>query len=250
MEGLAGRILQYSQQPGSSSPRTSNASVMARVVAGRLPPWQAFAFGLLKLWALMPMLHFQCMLAAGLRTGTDNQQAANSTRSSSSRGAASSGSKQTRSTSSGGGGSATGSRSKQTANTAALQGSKPWSWAAIKAGEEDLESAVSLQVQAAWLRPNLLRLQHAWQHHVQAEHVAMAVNMQNAAQAWALVQRAPSLHPAVVQLGPSRPAVAAAVMQLGSGRLAELQVSGGSCCCWRKSQVCSNHCWRAVLDRA
>jgi hypothetical protein len=222
MEDLAGRILQYKQQPGSSSShRMSELAIVARVFTGQLPRWQDFAFGLLRLWGFMPMLHFQCMLA-GSPTNADNQGAS----SSSSRGATSQTGTAGSST-----GSSSGSSSKGPADRAASKGGTPWKWAVMSAGDEDMHSALSLQVQAAWLRPNLLRLQHAWLHHIQAEQVSTAINMQNVPSTWAQVQRAPSLHPAVVQLGESGPAVAAAVSQLGSRRLEELQVRGGGRWC-------------------
>jgi hypothetical protein len=94
----------------------------------------------------------------------------------------------------------------------------------MRPGADDLQSATILQVQAAWLRPNLLRLQHAWLLNVPDYQTDLASSMVDAAQGWALAHRAPSLHPAVVELGVGRPAVAATVKQLGSRQLEELQV--------------------------
>jgi hypothetical protein len=92
--------------------------------------------------------------------------------------------------------------------------------------EAELLSAVALQVQAAWLRPNLLHLMHAWllqagEGEVTAVHVLrLSYDLVN-------TQLAPAMHPAVVQLGLGGPAMEAAVAAVGSKRLQEVQVSSG-----------------------
>jgi hypothetical protein len=89
---------------------------------------------------------------------------------------------------------------------------------------DDLASAVALQVQAAWARPNLLGLMHAWLLQATAADM-MAPFMLKMACRWVDVQLAPAWHPVAVQLGLQGPAVAAAVAALGSICCKEVQVS-------------------------
>jgi hypothetical protein len=92
-------------------------------------------------------------------------------------------------------------------------------------GHEDVLSAVSLQVQAAWLRPNLLRLANAWLLQAQPDNAARVVNLIHGTYKWAEVQVAPRMHPRVLQLGLGGPSVAAAVAATGGGRPERVQVS-------------------------
>jgi hypothetical protein len=127
------------------------------------------------------------------------------------------------------------------------KGGTPCEWPPMRPGADDLVSAAVLQVQAAWLRPNLLRLQHAWLHNVQQKQTDVPISMRDIVQGWGLAQRAPSLHPAVVHLGVGRPAVAAAVQQLGRQPLEEeLQVkrsNNAPCVVWQADsrQQCTSH---------
>jgi hypothetical protein len=244
MEELAGRMLVYSQQPGSSSDQRGNEFVIARLLKGQLPCWEDLAFGLLRTWNLLQSLHYQCLLAAspeaaglqarvvdpssggGACTGTSSHQLAPA------------------GSSSDGDGSGSGSGSEQCATTssAAGGGGMSWSWSGMTAAGGDVVSALSLQVQAAWLRPNLVTLLDAWLHRIQAKQVDIAANMRDNTRAWAEVLTAPNLHPALAQLGYSGPAAAAAAAQLGSVRPVTLQVrmTGLWCCrCCMEPDPCA-----------
>jgi hypothetical protein len=239
MEELAGRILVYSQQPGSSSSQTGSGAVLARVLMGQLDCWEDLAFDLICMWSGMQRVHFQCLLAASPAaepSGASTRGGLGSTSSSSGRSNRSAGSS-TGSTSrrskqvapaafsrAAAGSDDSSSKQAAPASSVAGKGGSTWAWLPMRPGADDLQAAALLQIQAAWLRPNLVRLQHAWLHRIQEDQISLAVSMEDIAQGWALVQRAPSLHPAVVQLGAGGPPVAAALKQLGSRQLEELQV--------------------------
>jgi hypothetical protein len=92
-------------------------------------------------------------------------------------------------------------------------------------GDNDLSSAVSLQVQAAWLRPNLLRLTQAWLLQAQVPHASKAMCVY-VVWKWLYLQLAPAMHPLKTQLGTAGPAVAAAMAEVGNRRsVLDLQVN-------------------------
>jgi hypothetical protein len=99
---------------------------------------------------------------------------------------------------------------------------------------------VALQVQAAWLRPNLLRLLHVWLGQAKDADTT-AAHLLEMANAWVTAQLAPAMHPAAVQRGLAGPAVAAAVAALGSARSKEVQVSYGWGCFRQVSDTCCGH---------
>jgi hypothetical protein len=100
---------------------------------------------------------------------------------------------------------------------------------------------VALQVQAAWLGPNLLRLAHAWLLQAPPDNAIRVVSLLFCIYEWAEVQLAPRMHPCVLQLGVGGPAVAAAVAAGGSVPPEQLQVSGvcdaDTFCCWALGQA-------------
>jgi hypothetical protein len=250
MEDLATRILGLEaglgqQQPGSSSSSTSSgtssssssgssssrnkggATPAAQVSARQRRPWYRLAENLLALWNNLQALHFQCLLAAAA-SQSDVSGTPVDASSSGSGGGTSSGSQQA--TSSGSVSSSSGSSSSQhptAARCAPGKGGMPWEWM-VSAGAADDISAVTLQSLAAWLRPDLVRLTHALLCVARTGDVPDVLSMRYNALKWAQVQRAAPTHPAVLQLGASGPAVTAAVAQLGSGYMAELQVRRSS----------------------
>jgi hypothetical protein len=95
-------------------------------------------------------------------------------------------------------------------------------------GEVDIPSAVALQVQAAWLRPNLLRLLHTWL--LQADEGQADEASRLLLFAWDLlfVQLAPTTHPLRMQLGATGgPALSAAMAAVGDRGVANMQVGAG-----------------------
>jgi hypothetical protein len=226
MEELAGRILQYRQQcleSSSSSSSSSGSSGTSHPLLQHLPSWQALAGDVLALLAALHELHGQCTLLAAEAAATGAGIARVGDRKGGSSSSSSS------STVGGGGGGRPGGSSKKAAkaNKAAADGSHIMKW--CNAGHDGsigrgLPAAVALQVQAAWLRPNLLRLMHVWLLQATASDT-MADFMVKLARRWVNVQLNPALHPAVVQQGLGDPAVAAAVAAADSTRCKEVQVS-------------------------
>jgi hypothetical protein len=248
MEELAGRILVYTQQPGSRSKQPGQASFDSQVMAGRLPPWQGLACELLQAWNSVQMLHFQCLLAASPDAYRFNMDADSSgTDGHANDGGSKQGGPGGNSSSDGVTRTAacaatttttTSSSSKQTplVSSVAGKGGTPWIWPTMITGTWSL-SPVSLHTTTAWLRPNLVRLLHAWLRQAPLQEGMTVHNIRETVKGWALVQRAPSMHPAASQLGHCVPAEAAAAEQLGSERLAELQVRHGSTLCIRSLDV-------------
>jgi hypothetical protein len=85
---------------------------------------------------------------------------------------------------------------------------------------------VALQVQAAWLGPNLLRLMHVWLLHAKQSDVS-GVHLLRFAYDLVNTQLSPAMHPAVVQRVFCNPGLAAVAAGVGRTCTKELQVSSG-----------------------
>jgi hypothetical protein len=277
MEELAGRILAYSQQPGSSGSCTNDTILLARMLMGQLLCWEDLAYGLLCMWTAMQMLHLQCLLAASddaeliceaegasssdsgavaggssTKGGSANISSSSSTTtttigtdtgtSSSSAGSRVNMGGRTHTAAASSSGTSTSRQHAAAASTVAGKGGMPWRWPAMQAYVGELHAAASLHITTAWLRPNLVRLLHAWLQHVPERHMELAADIRTPVWGWAHVQKSPSMHPAVLQLGITQPAVAAAAAQRGCGALVQLQVgsreAGSITSCITKMCVC------------
>jgi hypothetical protein len=97
----------------------------------------------------------------------------------------------------------------------------------LPAVARDLPRAVALQVQAAWLRPNLLRLAHTWMLHG-AEACSSGRALHTVGGEWVVVQLSLHMHPAMLLAGVCTRPVATAMLALDSSRPAGLQVRGGA----------------------
>jgi hypothetical protein len=197
MEGLAGRVLRQRENPRVPPPSPF-------FLHEPLPSWEQVAGDLLSLLSMLPELHYQCALA------TARAEAA---------GVASSSSRGGR----GGSSSSRGRGPSSLTGRAAALGGTAWDWEENTTPSDELSQAVALQVQAAWLWPNLLQLAHTWLLHAK-DHTSRGVELVTTGCDWVATQLAVHLHPAVMQSGMGNKIMAPAVAAVGSNRPAGLQV--------------------------